>query len=54
MVSLYAYVADPDAHCAKARAAHADGVRESSYGGREQGFSAVEFYTQIKAAYAWS
>ena len=30
------------------------GVRRSSYGAREQGFSAVEFYTQVKTAYAWS
>ncbi len=30
------------------------GVRKSSYGAREQGFSAVEFYTQVKTAYAWS
>ena len=30
------------------------GIRKSSYGGREQGFSAVEFYTQVKTAYSWS
>ena len=27
------------------------GSRSSSYGAREQGFSAVEFYTQIKTVY---
>jgi aldehyde dehydrogenase (NAD+) len=27
------------------------GVRGSSYGAREQGFAAVEFYTQTKTAY---
>jgi aldehyde dehydrogenase (NAD+) len=27
------------------------GTRSSSYGAREQGFAAVEFYTQIKTAY---
>jgi len=27
------------------------GSRSSSYGAREQGFAAVEFYTQIKTAY---
>ena len=30
------------------------GVRKSSYGPREQGFAAVEFYTQTKTAYSWS
>ena len=30
------------------------GTRKSSYGAREQGFAAVEFYTQIKTAYIWS
>ena len=30
------------------------GVRKSSYGAREQGFAAVEFYTQTKTAYSWS
>ena len=30
------------------------GVRRSSYGAREQGFAAVEFYTQTKTAYSWS
>jgi alpha-ketoglutaric semialdehyde dehydrogenase len=30
------------------------GSRKSSYGQREQGFAAVEFYTQIKTAYSWS
>jgi aldehyde dehydrogenase (NAD+) len=29
------------------------GTRKSSYGPREQGFAAVEFYTQIKTAYIW-
>jgi len=30
------------------------GTRKSSYGAREQGFAAVEFYTQTKTAYVWS
>lgn len=30
------------------------GSRKSSYGPREQGFAAVEFYTQLKTAYSWS
>lgn len=30
------------------------GMRRSSYGAREQGFAAVEFYTQVKTAYVWS
>jgi aldehyde dehydrogenase (NAD+) len=30
------------------------GVKKSSYGAREQGFAAVEFYTQTKTAYTWS
>jgi aldehyde dehydrogenase (NAD+) len=30
------------------------GSRRSSYGPKEQGFSAVEFYTQVKTAYSWS
>jgi aldehyde dehydrogenase (NAD+) len=30
------------------------GTKGSSYGPREQGFAAVEFYTQIKTAYSWS
>jgi aldehyde dehydrogenase (NAD+) len=30
------------------------GTRGSSYGQREQGFSAVEFFTQIKTAYSFS
>jgi aldehyde dehydrogenase (NAD+) len=30
------------------------GTRRSSYGPREQGFAAVEFYTQVKTAYVWS
>src|SRR5262249_22810194 len=30
------------------------GTRRSSYGSREQGFAAVEFYTQGKTAYVWS
>ncbi|HUO22707.1 MAG TPA: aldehyde dehydrogenase family protein [Caulobacteraceae bacterium] len=29
------------------------GSRESSYGAREQGFAAVEFFTQTKTAYVW-
>jgi aldehyde dehydrogenase (NAD+) len=29
------------------------GTKKSSYGPREQGFAAVEFYTQIKTAYIW-
>jgi aldehyde dehydrogenase (NAD+) len=29
------------------------GSRRSSYGAREQGFAAVEFYTQVKTAYVW-
>jgi aldehyde dehydrogenase (NAD+) len=29
------------------------GTRRSSYGSREQGFAAVEFYTQVKTAYVW-
>jgi aldehyde dehydrogenase (NAD+) len=29
------------------------GTRRSSYGAREQGFAAVEFYTQVKTAYVW-
>ena len=28
------------------------GTRKSSYGAREQGFAAVEFYTQIKTSYS--
>ena len=30
------------------------GTRGSSYGPREQGFSAVDFFTQIKTAYSFS
>lgn len=30
------------------------GSRKSSYGPREQGFAAVEFYTQLKTTYSWS
>lgn len=30
------------------------GSKASSYGPREQGFAAVEFFTQIKTAYSWS
>lgn len=30
------------------------GTRSSSYGAREQGFAAVEFYTQVKTAYSFS
>ena len=30
------------------------GSRKSSYGAREQGFAAVEFYTQTKTAYLWA
>lgn len=30
------------------------GTRKSSYGSREQGFAAVEFYTQIKTSYSWA
>jgi acyl-CoA reductase-like NAD-dependent aldehyde dehydrogenase len=30
------------------------GSRKSSYGAREQGFAAVEFYTQTKTAYSWA
>jgi alpha-ketoglutaric semialdehyde dehydrogenase len=30
------------------------GSRKSSYGAREQGFAAVEFYTQTKTAYIWA
>jgi acyl-CoA reductase-like NAD-dependent aldehyde dehydrogenase len=30
------------------------GSRKSSYGQREQGYAAVEFYTQAKTAYSWS
>ena len=30
------------------------GSRKSSYGPREQGAAAVEFYTQIKTAYTWA
>ena len=29
------------------------GTRKSSYGAREQGFAAVEFYTQTKTVYIW-
>jgi len=30
------------------------GTKKSSYGPREQGFAAVEFYTTIKTAYVWA
>jgi aldehyde dehydrogenase (NAD+) len=30
------------------------GTRRSSYGAREQGFAAVEFYTQVKTHYVWA
>jgi len=30
------------------------GSRRSSYGAREQGFAAIEFYTQIKTTYSWA
>ena len=30
------------------------GTRRSSYGSREQGFAAIEFFTQVKTAYSWS
>ncbi len=30
------------------------GINKSSYGPREQGFAAVDFYTQTKTAYSWS
>jgi aldehyde dehydrogenase (NAD+) len=30
------------------------GTKKSSYGAREQGFAAIEFYTQTKTAYSWS
>jgi alpha-ketoglutaric semialdehyde dehydrogenase len=30
------------------------GSRKSSYGAREQGFAAVEFYTQTKTTYIWA
>jgi len=30
------------------------GSRRSSYGAREQGFAAIEFYTQQKTAYVWA
>jgi len=30
------------------------GTRRSSYGAREQGFAAIEFFTQVKTAYSWS
>jgi len=30
------------------------GTKRSSYGAREQGFAAVEFYTQTKTAYSWA
>ena len=29
------------------------GTRKSSYGPREQGAAAIEFYTSIKTAYTW-
>jgi alpha-ketoglutaric semialdehyde dehydrogenase len=30
------------------------GIKKSSYGAREQGFAAIEFYTQTKTAYSWA
>ncbi|HET6971311.1 MAG TPA: aldehyde dehydrogenase family protein [Phenylobacterium sp.] len=30
------------------------GTKRSSYGAREQGFAAVDFYTQTKTAYSWA
>ena len=30
------------------------GSRKSSFGPREQGFAAVEFYTQVKTSYTWA
>jgi len=30
------------------------GSRKSSFGPREQGPAAIEFYTQIKTAYTWA
>ncbi len=30
------------------------GIKSSSYGPREQGFAATEFFTQLKTAYSWS
>ena len=30
------------------------GTKKSSYGAREQGFAAVEFFTQTKTSYSWS
>jgi acyl-CoA reductase-like NAD-dependent aldehyde dehydrogenase len=30
------------------------GTRKSSYGAREQGFAAIEFYTQVKTTYTWA
>ena len=30
------------------------GAKKSSYGAREQGFAAIEFYTQTKTAYSWA
>jgi acyl-CoA reductase-like NAD-dependent aldehyde dehydrogenase len=30
------------------------GSRKSSYGAREQGFAAIEFFTQIKTTYSWA
>ena len=30
------------------------GTKSSSYGAREQGFAAIEFYTQTKTSYSWS
>jgi acyl-CoA reductase-like NAD-dependent aldehyde dehydrogenase len=30
------------------------GVNPSSYGPREQGTAAIEFYTQVKTAYTWA
>jgi acyl-CoA reductase-like NAD-dependent aldehyde dehydrogenase len=30
------------------------GTRKSSFGPREQGFAAIEFYTQVKTSYTWA
>jgi len=30
------------------------GTRKSSYAAREQGFAAIEFYTQVKTTYSWA
>ena len=30
------------------------GSKKSSFGPREQGFGAIDFYTQTKTAYSWA